>query len=134
MYKRFFLYLALFVLLVACGSSANDEPNAADPLPTLAVIEDSPRVVETPDPGLPPTWTPQATEEGGHIFSQNGTGTISIEGTRFIYTVESGDTLGKIASRYGVTVADLARINNISNIDVIEVGQQIIIPIQSTGE
>lgn len=135
MCKKVLLYLALLVLLVACRSSANtNEPNVAEPLPTLADIEDSPRVVETPDPGLPPTWTPQPTVEGGHIYNQNGAGNILIEGTRFIYTVQRGDTLGKIASQYGVSVSDLARINNIQNINVIEVGQQLIIPIQGTSE
>ena len=39
------------------------------------------------------------------------------------YTVARGDTLGAIAGRYGVTVADLARWNNIADPNVVAVGQ-----------
>lgn len=133
MYKKFLFYLVLVVLLAACGSSTTNEPQGAETVPTLAVIEDIPRVVETPDPGLPPTWTPQPHVDEGHLYNATGTD-IPITGTRFVYTVERGDTLGKIAARYGVTVSDLARINNIQNINVIEVGQQIIVPIAGDGE
>ena len=44
------------------------------------------------------------------------------------YTVKSGDTLGKIASQYGVSVDELARYNNISDPNMISVGQVIKIP------
>ncbi len=133
MNKRIFLYIILLVGLAACGSTTA-EPDAVEPLPTLAEIDDSPRVVETPDPGLPPTWTPQATVDGGHIYSQGEGGQAAASGTRFLYTVQRGDTLGKIATQYGVSVADLARINNIQNVNVIKVGQQLIIPLPPTGE
>lgn len=39
------------------------------------------------------------------------------------YTVKSGDTLSGIASRYGTTYQELARINNISNPNLIYPGQ-----------
>ena len=39
------------------------------------------------------------------------------------YTVVSGDNLTKIANRLGTTVAELVRINNIKNANVISVGQ-----------
>lgn len=44
------------------------------------------------------------------------------------YTVKKGDTLGKIASRYGLTVKRLADYNHIHNINSISVGQKIKIP------
>ncbi len=44
------------------------------------------------------------------------------------YTIRSGDTLYLIAQRYGVTVNQLAQLNNIQNPSNIEVGQQILIP------
>jgi LysM repeat protein len=43
--------------------------------------------------------------------------------------VQAGDTLAEIAAEYGVTVSDLAALNNIDNIDRIEVGQELIIPL-----
>ena len=76
--------------------------------------------------------TPAPTVDEGHIFDQRGAEgsvTVPVEGTRFIYVVQAGDTLAKIAARYGVTVADLAALNNIPNIDLIEVGQQLIVPV-----
>ncbi|MCA9973662.1 MAG: LysM peptidoglycan-binding domain-containing protein [Anaerolineales bacterium] len=130
--RRILLLLLLCVMmLAACGS--NDNPvEPIEPLPTLAEVDDSPRAEETPDPGLPPTWTPAPTVDEGHVFDQRGgTGTadVPIEGTRFIYVVQAGDTLAEIASRYGVSVSDLATLNNIQDIDVIEVGQQLLIPV-----
>ncbi|HEX2953695.1 MAG TPA: SafA/ExsA family spore coat assembly protein [Bacillota bacterium] len=47
----------------------------------------------------------------------------------FLYTVASGDTLYKIAQRYGITLDMLIRANpQITNPDVINVGQQVCIP------
>ncbi len=43
------------------------------------------------------------------------------------YTVVKGDTLTKIASRYGTTVDNLVALNNIKNRDLIYVGQVLII-------
>ena len=50
-----------------------------------------------------------------------------------VYTVKSGDTLNKISSMYGVSVADIAKANMIDNVNLIEVGQEIMIPEIYTG-
>ena len=50
------------------------------------------------------------------------------------YTVKSGDTLGAIAQAYGATVDALASHNNISNPSLINVGQVINIPTDSTTQ
>ncbi len=44
------------------------------------------------------------------------------------YTVKSGDTLGEIAKEHGVSVADLVESNNISNPNLIHIGQVLVIP------
>jgi LysM repeat protein len=44
------------------------------------------------------------------------------------YTVERGDTLGKIAQEHGVSVADLVEANDISNPNLIRIGQVLVIP------
>ncbi len=44
------------------------------------------------------------------------------------YTVERGDTLGKIAREQGVSLADLVEANNITNRNLIHIGQILIIP------
>lgn len=43
------------------------------------------------------------------------------------YTVKAGDTLTKIAALYGTTVPNLAKINGIKNVNVISVGQKLVI-------
>lgn len=49
------------------------------------------------------------------------------------YTVQPGDTLGIIASRYGVTVEALAAANGIVDVNRIEVGQVLAIPGAESG-
>lgn len=50
------------------------------------------------------------------------------EGGEILYTVKAGDTLFRIALRYGLTVEELAAYNGITNPDAIAVGQVIRIP------
>ncbi len=50
-----------------------------------------------------------------------------------VYTVVYGDRLAKIAEKYGLTVACIANANNISNPDLIYVGQQLRISADCTG-
>ncbi len=45
--------------------------------------------------------------------------------TTKVYVVKSGDTLGKIAKKYGTTVAKLASLNGIKNVNKIYVGEKI---------
>ena len=49
------------------------------------------------------------------------------------YTVESGDTLSNIAKKYGTTVQELVKINNISNPNLIYPGQSLRILTNSTS-
>lgn len=49
------------------------------------------------------------------------------------YTVQSGDTLSRIALRFGVTVQAIAQLNGIVNVNVIYVGQVLQIPGGSGG-
>jgi len=50
------------------------------------------------------------------------------------YVVKSGDTLGKIARAYGLTVKELAEANNIANADLIRVGAKLAIPSVDTAK
>lgn len=61
-----------------------------------------------------PTETPEPTSEEVERVSE--------------YTVQSGDTLGSIASRFGLTIEDLVRANELDNPDRLEVGQVLNIP------
>ena len=44
------------------------------------------------------------------------------------YTVEAGDTLAKIAAQFGVTVEEIVEANDIEDVNLIEVGQVLVIP------
>ena len=44
------------------------------------------------------------------------------------YTVQKGDTLSKIASLFGVTLNEIAKANSIENVNLIYVGQKLVIP------
>lgn len=57
-----------------------------------------------------------------HYVSEEIVKEVQIEGR---YIVKSGDTLSGIASKYGTTYQELARINNIANPNVIYPGQVI---------
>ena len=45
-----------------------------------------------------------------------------------VYYVKDGDTLWKIAKRFGSTVEEIARINGIENVDKLNIAQQLFIP------
>lgn len=47
-----------------------------------------------------------------------------------LYTVQSGDTLGAIARRFGVTIEQIVAANSLTNPDRLSVGQQLVIPNQ----
>lgn len=44
------------------------------------------------------------------------------------YTVQPGDTLSKIAAKFGTTVQTIAAANHIANVNLIQVGQRLDIP------
>ena len=46
-----------------------------------------------------------------------------------IHVVKKGDTLGKIAQRYGVTIAQIKKLNKLKN-DRIQIGQRLKIPVR----
>ena len=45
-----------------------------------------------------------------------------------IYFVKPGDTLWNIAKKFRSTVEDIARVNDIENVNYIQVGRQLFIP------
>jgi LysM repeat protein len=94
---------------------------AATATPAITV---APTFVESPS--LPvATTTPLATNGPTPVPSA----TPEAEATPRLYRIKSGDTLGKIANRFKVTVADILAANpQITDQDHIEPGQEIVIP------
>lgn len=84
----------------------------------------------TPVPGtgsaltpIVPTAKPPVTPAPGG--GQTSGGTVTCPAT---YTVVAGDTLFRIALRFGLTVQELASANGITNVELISVGQTLKIP------
>lgn len=84
-----------------------------------------PPATTTPTATFTPTVTPTATAttEIGIIPVDQPQGTPTNT-----YTVQRGDTLGRIATRFNTTVEAFARLNGITNPNRIFVGQVLIIP------
>lgn len=89
----------------------------AAPVSPTQVVPTARVIVPTPAP-----YTPRAEPEREPS-----------EGT-FIYTVDPGDTLFSIATRYGTTVDVLVRLNSLSDAENIVVGQVLEIPLGAPGE
>jgi nucleoid-associated protein YgaU len=133
MKKVIIVALFLLLLVVACS---DDGPTA---LPGFdqegedgsAVASDNVPRAEAPTPTmLPATFTPVPMIHEGHLYSLGG---VFASSTRIIHIVQPGDTLTKLCDRYGVPIDVLARINNIRNEDLIEVGDSLIIPLPVTN-
>ncbi len=127
--RKYLLFFFLIFLITGCGSGE-------EPLPTVAAPADTQlRELPTPTPPLPPTWTPAPITSGQHIPGVGSQPVAATPGSPVVpgenqttYTVQRGDTLGEIATQFGVTLDDLVKANNIADINRIEVGTVLIIP------
>ena len=110
------------ITIGAGGPTATPAPTET-PLPGITPTP-TPGPTNTPDPGATPTLTPVP-----------GTPTptpIPPTGEVRRYVVKPGDTLFSISRRYGVPLFDLATYNNIYNVNLIYVGQVLLIPTSTT--
>ena len=87
---------------------------------------------ESPRPdskvNIPPTWTPPVdinSEQPDHAIT---TPITPSSGGQQTYIVQSGDTLGEIATKFNVSVDAIAQANGITDFDHIEAGQVLVIP------
>lgn len=78
----------------------------------------------TPSSPQPPTPVPVATRAPAAAQPAPAPA-----GGETIYVVQRGDTLAKIAAKYGVTVKQLVDLNSIANPNLISTGQKLRIPV-----
>jgi LysM repeat protein len=71
-------------------------------------------------PGTPPA--------GGAASTAAAPAGAAPAGGETTYTVQPGDTLGRIAQRFNTTAAELTRLNGLANPDAIKVGQKLRVP------
>ena len=90
-------------VVVTATPESQPEPTAVPPTPTVEVIVPT----AVPPTAVPPTAVPP---------------------TGATYTVVPGDTLSVIANKTGIAAEDIATANGLSNINIIAVGQELIIP------
>lgn len=92
-----------------------------------------PRVEPPPAPVMPPRTAPPSTglaplapvPAPGSSMEQPVAMPVSEIRT---YTIRKGDSLSKIASRYGVSYRELADLNGIKDANKIKIGQELVLP------
>lgn len=76
-------------------------------------------------PAQPPVGVTQTLPPNVTVIVVTATGVPG--GTR-VHVVQEGENLWRIARRYGVTVTSIAQVNGITNINLVYIGQQLVIP------
>jgi LysM repeat protein len=109
------------LVLAACGGDDDDASGTTTTLPPLGTTTTTAAVVV--DPTATTAVDPNAT-------TTTAAATTGAGGT---YVVQSGDTLGGIAQRFGVSLADLATANGFDPTDEesmrgLQVGDELVIP------
>lgn len=149
------ILLLVTSLLVGCNKPATKAEPTAEPGQGQAAEETPAQTMDTPTPALvvePATEVPaqggegqeMATEVPTEAASEPAATEVPAEATaepvateaptsepagEQTYTIVAGDTLFSIAQEYGLTVEELAARNSIVNVNQIEVGQQLVIPV-----
>lgn len=105
------------------GGNITETPTAVpvtDPAATVTPMVTPADVGATPDPGITPTAPPTPT---------SGTAEASPTAEVIRYTVQAGDSLVRIAERFGITVEALRQANpGVINPNYIQVGTVLVIP------
>lgn len=94
-----------------------------------------PTPTRTPVPAFTPTGTPQPTPI--LMLTRPATATSTVTATPTVtptpsvrtHTIQTGETLASIAEEYDVTVEAIVEFNELANPNVIEVGQELLIPL-----
>ena len=128
------------LLFAGCGLFGGDDesPQVVEPPASTAQSGQSAQSTETPAAlqqqdsapaeAVAVTTSPQNSDEQPAAAAQEAQEAQAVVGGS-IYVVQSGDTLAEIAEQHGVRIDDLITLNGIQNPDVLQVGQQLQIPV-----
>ena len=123
--------MMLLLSLVGCERPKSSGLPTIEPVTTTAVsMSASPTTISvdvaTPTPGIAPPSSPT-------VAAQDVSPTPPASPTKpgssetVTYTIQSGDTLYSIAQRYGMTLDEIMKLNNITDSSSLTVGQVLII-------
>lgn len=134
--------LVVAALLAGCNRSATKAEPTQEPVAEQEVQATSVQTMATPTTGVEaaePTEEAVPTDEPAEPAPQPEPTAEPTEATPVeeepeaaaerTYVVMPGDTLFSIAQTYGLTVEELAARNGIVNVNILEVGQQLVIPV-----
>ena len=131
---KYFLFLLVLLLALACRQS-----NQLLVVPTI--VYNKPFDSSTPTALAEPTnssFIPMVRQpEDPTIVTPTPDAQRDLPEIRYDtekYTVQKGDTLGIIATKYKINVPMILMANQFANPDLLEVGQEIIIPAPIPGE
>jgi len=120
-WKRLFYYLLINILVSACTIFSVlllwdrfNRPVVVTPEPVAQRAPATVSLVASPTPSTAPSPTPNLNFES--------------------YQIRPGDTLGAIATSFGVTVEAIIGANNLTNPDVLNVGDVLLIPLGPTAD
>ncbi len=115
-------------IVIPVPSPEVQEPETENQNPPQVIPNEvkSPTLVKSTDLEVPLVVSPQEKED----FNKT---TIEVTNSQSenlpqIYKVQQGDTLNKIASRYGVSVSQLMKLNRMTNPNLVKLNQELVIP------
>jgi LysM repeat protein len=118
----------LYRISLRYGSTVEDIARASGIVnPNLIVIGQRLTIPGCGTLGVTPPPTDAPTQAAG-VNNTSGVNNAAPATTGQTYTVQTGDTLFALSIRFGVTVEAIANANGISNLNIIYIGQQLVIP------
>jgi LysM repeat protein len=115
--------------LLGSGGPVNVGASESSP-PTASPVASAPLASPTAEPSLAPTEAPTEAPSIAPTVAPSVAPSAAPSAAHQTYTVKSGDTLERIARRFGTTVDAIAQLNNIAREDYgrLSIGQKLLIP------
>jgi lysostaphin len=116
---------------IASAPQATGEEKSPQASANQAATPQLPALVDEDKTKFFPEQIKTPSEQAQPIATTYRPGTLPIAvpvDTDTAYEVKPGDTLAAIANRYNTTVAELARLNNLSNPNELKISQKLIMP------